>query len=150
MSDPRNVIVFAVGDARYAFEIRWIREVVTLGFVTTVPSAPPALCGVCNLHGHIVPVIDVTAIVPGADPATGTARQGDGALLIDVSGSTLAIRLEKIDRVASYEFDGRYLLDGASRILLLEPNDVYRIASEQVALVGNSEELASGHRAEPT
>jgi chemotaxis signal transduction protein len=148
MSDPRNVIVFAVGDARYAFEIRWIREVVTLGFVTTVPSAPPALCGVCNLHGHIVPVIDVTAIVPGAEPATGTARQGDGALLIDVSGSTLAIRLEKIDRVASYEYEGGYLLDGASRILLLEPTHVYRIAAEQIALVGNSEELASGHRAE--
>lgn len=146
MSDPRNVIVFAVGESRYAFEIRWIREVVTLGFVTTVPSAPPALCGVCNLHGHIVPVIDVTAIVPDAAPAIGSARQGDGALLIDIAGSVLAVRLEKIDRVASYEYDGRYLLDGASRILLLEPAEVHRLVAQQIAQVGNREELSSGER----
>ncbi|MBP9086162.1 MAG: chemotaxis protein CheW [Kofleriaceae bacterium] len=146
MSDSRNVIVFAVGELRYAFEIRWIREVVTLGFVTTVPSAPPALCGVCNLHGHIVPVIDVTAIVPGAAPSNGNARQGDGALLIDIAGSVMAVRLEKIDRVASYEYDGHYLLDGASQILLLEPVEVHRLVAQQIAQVGNREELASGER----
>jgi chemotaxis signal transduction protein len=31
-----------VGAGRYAIELRWVREVVTLGFVTNVPSAPPA------------------------------------------------------------------------------------------------------------
>jgi len=39
----RNVIVFTIGAVRYALELRWVREVVSLGFVTVVPTAPPAL-----------------------------------------------------------------------------------------------------------
>ena len=35
-----NVIVFALAGARYAAELRWVREVITLGFVTEVPTAP--------------------------------------------------------------------------------------------------------------
>jgi chemotaxis signal transduction protein len=150
MADPRNVIVFAVGEVRFAVEIRWVKEVVTLGFVTTVPSAPAALCGVCNLHGHIVPVIDVASVFSSPVEVAKTveragapaARQGDGALLIEISGSLLAIRLEKIDRVASYEFDGRVLLDGSSTIVLLDPQEVFRTVAEQVSHMGNSEELS--------
>jgi hypothetical protein len=152
MADPRNVIVFAIGEVRFAVEIRWVKEVVTLGFVTSVPSAPPALCGVCNLHGHIVPVIDVAHVVaPTREKVERTgppaARQGDGALLIEISGSVLAIRLEKIDRVASYEFDGRVLLDGSSTIVLLDPQEVFRIVAEQVSHMGNSEELSQAAQA---
>src|SRR5947209_3983122 len=46
VAELRNVIVFALGAARYAVELRWVREVVTLGFVTAVPTAPAALGGV--------------------------------------------------------------------------------------------------------
>src|SRR5690348_5091834 len=61
----RNVSVFALGAVRCALEMRWVREVVTLGFVTNVPSAPTALAGVCNLHGAILPVLDLSALLGG-------------------------------------------------------------------------------------
>ena len=40
------MIVFAAGGVRQAMELRWVREVATLGFVTLVPTAPPGLVGV--------------------------------------------------------------------------------------------------------
>jgi purine-binding chemotaxis protein CheW len=95
----RNVIVFALGNARYAIELRWVREVVTLGFVTGVPTAPAVVGGVCNLHGSILPVLDVAALLdqpPGPPP-----RQGDGALVLETENVICALRVDQVDHVAS-------------------------------------------------
>src|SRR5512143_1662123 len=98
MGELRNVIVFALGSARYAVELRWVREVVTLGFVTAVPTAPPALGGVCNLHGTILPVLDVSALLD--QPPGPPARQGDGALVIEADGMICGLRVDQVDHVA--------------------------------------------------
>src|SRR5438874_11788089 len=95
----RNVIVFAIGAARYAVELRWVREVVTLGFVTAVPTAPAALGGVVNLHGTILPVLDLAALLD--QPAGPAARQGDGALVLEAEGTVCALRVDQVDHVAS-------------------------------------------------
>ncbi len=131
MAELRNVIVFALGAARYAVELRWVREVVTLGFVTAVPTAPPALGGVCNLHGTILPVLDVSALLdlpPG--PA---ARQGDGALVIEAEGMICGLRVDQVDHVASLYETGGAVVDATGRPLtLLDPQRLLRRALELV------------------
>lgn len=97
--DLRNVIVFALAGARYAAELRWVREVITLGFVTEVPTAPPGLSGVFNLRGTIVPVLDLPALL-GVAPAA-TPRQGDGALLLEADHAIAALRVDTIDEVGT-------------------------------------------------
>jgi chemotaxis signal transduction protein len=131
VAELRNVIIFAIGAVRYAIELRWIREVVSLGFVTTVPTAPSVLGGVCNLHGAIVPVLDVGMLVGGV---TGVpARQGDGALVIEAEGMTCALRVDQIEHVASlHESDGE-VLDATGRPLLLL--DASRLVRRAVELV---------------
>jgi chemotaxis signal transduction protein len=127
----RNVIVFAIGAARYAVELRWVREVVTLGFVTAVPTAPPALGGVCNLHGTILPVLDVAALLD--HPPGPPARQGDGALVIEADGITCGLRVDQVDHVASLLEDGGAVVDSTGRPLtLLEPQRLLRRAMELV------------------
>ena len=106
-----NVIVFAIGAARYAVELRWVREVVTLGFVTAVPTAPAALGGVCNLHGTILPVLDVGALLD--QPAGPPARQGDGALVLEADGIVCALRVDQVDHVASLPETGGAVVDAA-------------------------------------
>lgn len=127
----RNVIVFALGAARYAVELRWVREVVTLGFVTAVPTAPPALGGVCNLHGSILPVLDVGALLD--QPVGPPPRQGDGALVLEAEGTVCALRVDQVDHVASLvEADGA-VVDAAGRPLtLLDPARLIRRALELV------------------
>jgi len=133
----RNVIVFAVGAARYAVELRWVREVVTLGFVTAVPTAPHAVGGVCNLHGTILPVLDVGALVD--EPVGPAPRQGDGAIVIEADGMLCGLRVDQVDHVASLLEDGGAVVDAAGRPLtLLDPQRLLRRALE---LVGSGQEL---------
>ena len=138
MPELRNVIVFAIGAARYAVELRWVREVVTLGFVTAVPTAPPALGGVCNLHGAILPVLDVAALLD--QPAGPPARQGDGALVIEAEGVICGLRVDQVDHVATLPEravsaigDANAVVDVAGRPLtLLDPQRLLRRAMELV------------------
>lgn len=151
VSDLRNVIVFAVRDQRYAIEIRWVREMVSLGFVTTVPTAPAALLGLCNLHGTIVAVIDIPALLPapsatnvaGGAPLPTVARQGDGAIVVEVAGSPLAMRVDKIERVVSLPFDDDRLIDTTQpEVKLLAPETLLRLLTAQFDAAAAHEEQA--------
>lgn len=135
MAELRNVIVFALGTARYALELRWVREVVSLGFVTTVPTAPSMLGGVCNLHGTILPVIDLGALLGG--PLGPPARQGDGALVLEMDGVVCALRVDQVEHVASLYEAGDTVVDGTGRALpLLDPARLVRRAAELVTEAG--------------
>jgi chemotaxis signal transduction protein len=137
VAELRNVIVFAIGAVRYALELRWVREVVSLGFVTNVPSAPPALGGVCNLHGTILPVLDLGALLGG--PLGPPARQGDSALVLEMDGIVCALRVDQVDHVASLYETGGSVLDGAGRSqALLDPARLVRRAVELVTEAGAS------------
>ena len=131
MAELRNVIVFAIGSARYAIELRWVREVVTLGFVTAVPTAPGALGGVCNLHGSILPVLDVAALID--QPAGPPARQGDGALVIEAESVVCALRVDQVDHVATLSENDGTVVDATGRpLVLLDPTRLVRRAIELV------------------
>jgi chemotaxis signal transduction protein len=137
VAELRNVIVFTIGAVRYAIELRWVREVVSLGFVTAVPTAPPVLGGVCNLHGSILPVLDVGVLIGG--PPGPPARQGDGALVLELEGIVCALRVDQVDHVASlHESPGtlNVMVDASGRPLtLLDPTKLVRQAVELVAAV---------------
>lgn len=138
MAELRNVIVFTIGGVRYAVELRWIREVVSLGFVTGVPTAPPALGGVCNLHGTILPVLDVGAVL--GQPPGPPARQGDGALVLETEGVVCALRVDQVDHVASLHESGGSVVDAGGRALtLLDPADIVRRALEMITTIGTAE-----------
>lgn len=116
-----NVIVFSAGGVRLAAELRWVREVATLGFVTDVPTAPAGLAGVCNLHGSIVAVLDVAALRGSSGQAP---RQGDGALVVEHDGVTAALRVDQIDEVATLgrAADGDAVFDRrGQRLPLVDP-----------------------------
>ena len=131
MAELRNVIIVTIGGARYAVELRWVREVVSLGFVTNVPTAPVALGGVCNLHGAILPVLDVGALLDGA--AARPARQGDSALVVEVEAVVCALRVDQVDHVASLPEARGEVMDAAGRpLVLLEPGRLIRRALELV------------------
>lgn len=131
MAELRNVIVFTIGAVRYALELRWVREVVSLGFVTSVPTAPAALGGVCNLHGAILPVLDVGVLlddVPGLP-----ARQGDAALVVEAEAMLCALRVDQVEHVASLHETAGAVTDAAGRpLLLLDPGRLIRRALELV------------------
>lgn len=58
MGDIR-CLTFRLGDENCAIRIDNVREVLEIDGVTNIPRTPDHLCGVFNLRGAVVPVIDV-------------------------------------------------------------------------------------------
>jgi purine-binding chemotaxis protein CheW len=58
MSEPTQYLTFDVAGEEYAVEILRVREIVETTPITRVPATPPAIRGVVNLRGTVVPVID--------------------------------------------------------------------------------------------
>jgi purine-binding chemotaxis protein CheW len=134
----KNVIVFALGGARYAIELRWVREVTVLGHLTPVPQCPDVIAGVVNMGGAIVPVLQL----PGM--AERLPRHGDSAVVVEVEGARAAIRVESVQSVSSLEDaeDGLGLAGpgGGNSIPLLDPPALIRdaITSSQAIATGAS------------
>jgi chemotaxis signal transduction protein len=127
----KNVIVFALEGERYAVELRWVREVFTLGFVTPVPSAPAAFAGLVNLRGAITPVLTLPELLSEAPEATSSARQGDAAVLLEVEGAAAALRITAVDEVSTLRQadDGADLLDSRGRrVPMLDPPALFERA----------------------
>ncbi len=52
-------LTFSLGGEVLAVEIRFVKEILQYGSITEVPLAPPAVRGVMNLRGAVIPVIDL-------------------------------------------------------------------------------------------
>ena len=137
----KNVIVFALGTARYAIELRWVREVTMLGHITPIPRGPDVIAGVVNVRGAIVPVL----LMPPLDGMSRVRapRQGDAAVLVEVEGVKAAIRINNVQSVSTLSdaADGMGLEDpaGGDSIPLLDPPSLIRdaiAASQSIAKQG--------------
>ena len=54
-----TVVKFGLGEETYAIEAGFVREAVKFLDFTPVPGAPDFLIGVMNLHGEILPIVDL-------------------------------------------------------------------------------------------
>ncbi len=52
-------LTFRLGKEQFGLEILKVREIMGWINITPVPKAPPSVCGVLNLRGKIIPVIDL-------------------------------------------------------------------------------------------
>jgi purine-binding chemotaxis protein CheW len=54
-------LTFHLGNEDYGIEIQYVTEIVGIQHVTEVPDMPEFVCGVINLRGRVIPLIDVRA-----------------------------------------------------------------------------------------
>lgn len=58
-SEQNQYLTFTLDDEVFAVEISKVREVLDFSNVTKVPQMPEFMCGVINLRGNVVPVVDM-------------------------------------------------------------------------------------------
>ena len=101
-----------VSDEQYALPVADVLEVAELGDLTPVPGAGPAVLGVRNLRGQVLPVLDLATVfgLPGGAPGRIViAQRGElrAGLAVDyVAG------VEQIPE-AEEEVDSRHLTGAA-------------------------------------
>jgi chemotaxis signal transduction protein len=54
-----EVVAFGSGDTRYAIAAPFVRRIERLGRVTPLPGAPAHFAGLMNLHGQLIPLVDL-------------------------------------------------------------------------------------------
>lgn len=55
----KDIIIFSLDEPRYALPLSLVERVVRIVEITPLPKAPDIVMGVINIHGHILPVINV-------------------------------------------------------------------------------------------
>jgi purine-binding chemotaxis protein CheW len=77
------VLIFALGEERYAFPGEQVREVRPLGQITPLPGTPAFVAGLMNVRGRIVPVIDLCAFFDLVRPTRpGEQADDDRAMVL--------------------------------------------------------------------
>lgn len=85
--------MFTLGGESCAVHVRQARAVVRLGALTRVPGAPPALVGVTNVRGAVVPVVDIRPLLglPG-----GAVGAGAMAVVLEDGDLRAALAVERV------------------------------------------------------
>lgn len=55
----QHLIVFALDQQRYALRLAAVERIARMVEITVLPAAPPAVSGVINVHGRVVPLYDL-------------------------------------------------------------------------------------------
>ena len=57
-SNSRRFLEFHLGEESYCVELLQVKEVITPPELTPIPKTPAYICGLMNLRGHVLTVID--------------------------------------------------------------------------------------------
>jgi chemotaxis signal transduction protein len=89
-------LLVRTGSRRVGLELAQVTEVMQLGTVHPVPSREPAVRGVAEVHGRIVPVVHLGALL---DAAACPAVVGDLAVLVTVDGRKVCLEIDEAEVV---------------------------------------------------
>ncbi len=116
-------VLLPVGADVYAVPVGWVREVVPAPALTPLVTAPPAVLGLFNLRGQIVPLLDTAALLGLG--AVGTVafvvvlQSGDGLAGLAATGLPRRAGLDReVGPSALPGTAGSYQIDGLAAVLL--------------------------------
>ncbi len=94
-----RVCLLTLGGDVYAVDLRNVREVFEVDAITPVPGMPPALVGVTNLRGAVVPVMDLRLVL-GVSTA-GPAPQY--AVIIKHGNHQVGVLVERVPEIRTVQ-----------------------------------------------
>ncbi len=104
-----TIVVFALDLGRYALALERVERAVRMVEVTPLPKSPAIVCGIVNVQGRLVPVINLRRRFGLPERAT---RLGDHLLIARSATRTLAMIVDAVSGVA--ECDTMELVASAS------------------------------------
>lgn len=106
MASERLLCTFTVAGRSFGLDVRVVQEVLRHQEVTRLPLAAPAVRGIINLRGRIVPAVDLRRCLefpdapPGGDPANIVVHgpASVASLLVDEIGDVVAVSESAFER----------------------------------------------------
>jgi chemotaxis signal transduction protein len=131
-AEPLDVIIVEVGERRFAIDLDLVDEVVPLGPITPVPSAPPVVAGAVNVRGEVCPVLHLER-APGVDcPSPAQPRRGQAGLLTSAAGYRAVLYTRRLREVARLE-------PGDREVELLDPGALLLDCAAQMSVAAGGD-----------
>jgi purine-binding chemotaxis protein CheW len=141
-----EVLVFELGGLRYALPAFAVSELVRAVTVVPLPKSPPAVEGIINVRGRVVPVLDVRVRFKLESKAVSPsdhlilARAGDRLVAIRVDRALGLVHLEPADiEEATSALPGTEYVMGVAKLpdglVLIHDLQTFLSAAETAALV---------------
>jgi purine-binding chemotaxis protein CheW len=92
----KNLVGFLIADVNYAVDIRRVKEIIRPLPIVPIPHPPPAVIGVADHRGEVVPVLDVRRRF--ALPAIATTRRTKWVLVM-LPGKNVGLVVDAITEV---------------------------------------------------
>jgi purine-binding chemotaxis protein CheW len=92
----KNLVGFLVGEVHYAVDIPRVKEIIRPLPVVAIPHPPPAVIGVADHRGEVVPVLDVRRRfgLPDAPPTRRTKW-----IIVNLPGKRVALVVDAVTEV---------------------------------------------------
>lgn len=97
----RRLLVFEVGGAAFACDMESVREIFPPSQITRLPGAPDSVCGLINLRGAIVTVLDAGICLQ----KSGCARTGGLVLLVDYGEKLIGVGVDDVRDIQDATID---------------------------------------------
>jgi len=97
----RRLLLFDVAGKLFACDMAEVREIIPFQRITRLPGAPPTVCGLINLRGTIVTVLDLASRVANKP----CSREGGSILLVPYRDKLVGIGVDEIRDIQSVRPD---------------------------------------------
>jgi len=115
-ASPSLIVSFWLGSQQYGLPLEAVLEVVRLPALVTLAGAAPALCGLLNLRGYYLPVLDGRVLV-GEAPRYELSNQ---IIIVGHARPKLGLLVDQVNGVARFSRAARAPLQNGLATPLLE------------------------------
>jgi purine-binding chemotaxis protein CheW len=119
-AEPERMVLFVVGEHRFGIPIDRIREIIPSRPYTPLPGSGEHVCGLINLRGRIVTVVDLGARL-NLPPAR--ANPDHSIVIVEHGGRLVGMAVEQVARIAAV--DAGSLQDSAETLRSLRLDRAY-------------------------
>jgi purine-binding chemotaxis protein CheW len=102
VSASREMITFLIGAQEFCVDVMVVREIRVWTPATPVAHAPSFMCGVINLRGTVLPIIDFAARL-GFAPTEPTTRHA--ILVVQIHDQTIGLLVEGVSEILTISQD---------------------------------------------
>lgn len=98
--DQRQHVTFFVGGEVFAISMQPLKEIIRLPKIIRVPLSPPALEGIANLRGQVLPIINQCQVFGFPEREANDATR---VLIVDCGGMLVGFIVDKVARIINVD-----------------------------------------------
>ena len=91
-----QIVSFRLANEEYGVDIMRVQEIILMGQITKMPEVPDFICGLINLRGHVIPIVDLRKRfhLPCAENNEHTR-----IIVVNVNSKTIGIVVDAVNEV---------------------------------------------------